>query len=530
MVREPGVEETVAILRGLKERYEVHHGVKILDSAIVAAARLSDRYITARFLPDKAIDLIDEAASKLKLELGSSPAELTTLREKITQLKIEEQVLSKEKDRDAKQRRKDILERLSALEEEEQALALRWENEKSVIDRIRSIKEEIEESRREEQLARRANDLARVGEIVHGQIPKLEEQLSEAGAELARLQEGGGMLREEVTAEEIGEIVARWTGIPVSRMMESEKERLLSLEQRLGERVIGQREAIAAVSDAIRRSRAGLGNPNQPVGSFVFVGPTGVGKTELAKALAETLFDDESRIVRVDMSEYMEKHAVSRLIGAPPGYVGYDEGGYLTEAVRRNPYSVILLDEIEKAHPDVFNVLLQILDDGRLTDGQGRTVDFSNAMVIMTSNLGTSQEVHSDMGAMRDSVMRAMRAAFKPEFLNRIDDVIVFEPLTPDEMVEITRIQVRRLAAKLAQRGIGLEVSDDAVAELSRRGFDPVYGARPLKRLIQRTLENGIAGAILSGEASLDDLVRVGFDGNEYHFEIVPAAGERLSA
>jgi len=530
MVREPGVEETIAILRGLKERYEVHHGVKILDGAIVAAARLSDRYITARFLPDKAIDLVDEAASKLKLELGSAPADLTSLREKITQLMIEEQVLAREKDREAKRRREDILERLSALEEEERALALRWENEKSVIDRIRSIKEGIEEARREEHLARRNNDLARVGEVVHGRIPELEEELGQANSELVRLQGDGGVLREEVTAEEIGEIVARWTGIPVSRMMESDREKLLALETRLGERVIGQREAITAVSDAIRRARAGLGNPHQPIGSFVFVGPTGVGKTELAKALAETLFDDESRIVRVDMSEYMEKHAVARLIGAPPGYVGYDEGGYLTEAVRRNPYSVILLDEIEKAHPDVFNILLQILDDGRLTDGQGRTVDFSSTTVIMTSNLGTSPEAQDDLDAMRESVMHAMRASFKPEFLNRIDDVIVFHPLSPDEMVEIARLQVARLVSTLAQRGIGLEVASDAISELARRGFDPVYGARPLRRLIQRTLENGIAGAILSGDAGPGDEVNVSFDRGEYQFDIARGEGERLTA
>ncbi|HEX5131270.1 MAG TPA: ATP-dependent chaperone ClpB [Candidatus Krumholzibacteria bacterium] len=516
MVREPDVQDTIAILRGLKERYEVHHGVKITDGALVAAARLSDRYITSRFLPDKAIDLVDEAASKLRLELDSQPAELMSLKEKSTQLLIEKQVLDKERDAASVKRRAEIEKRLADTEEAYAAGRARWEGEKSVIDRIRDIKEQIEEAHREEGLAIRENRLERVGEIRYATIPKLERDLEAANRELERLQRDGGVLREVVTADEIAGIVAHWTGIPVSKMLESDREKLLQLEDRLGTRVIGQRAAIVAVSEAVRRARAGLGSPNKPVGSFVFVGPTGVGKTELAKALAETLFDDESRIIRVDMSEYMEKHAVSRLVGAPPGYVGYEEGGYLTEAVRRQPYSVILLDEIEKAHPDVFNILLQILDDGRLTDGQGRTVDFANTLVIMTSNLGTSQERFRDAGEMRESAMRAIRAAFKPEFLNRIDDVIVFEPLTETEMEAIARIQVAALAAKLTDRGLSLDVSEAAIHELARRGHDPVFGARPLKRLIQHAIEGGIARAILSGEAAEGATVRVDLEGGEF--------------
>ena len=509
MVNEPNVEETVAILRGLKERYEVHHGVKITDGALVAAARLSDRYITSRFLPDKAIDLVDEAASRLKLELDSMPAELMAMKEKITQLTIEKKMLDKESDAEAKKRRLEIEKRLADIEEEYTAQRARWDSEKTVIDRIRTSKERIDAARREEATAIRENRLEKVGEIRYGTIPKLERELEQANAELENLQEGGALLREVVTAEEIAEIVARWTGIPVSKMMESDREKLLKLEERLRERVVGQREAIEAVSEAVRRTRAGLGSPHKPTGSFVFVGPTGVGKTELAKALAETLFDDESRIVRIDMSEYMEKHSVSRLIGAPPGYVGYDAGGYLTESVRRQPYSVILLDEIEKAHPDVFNILLQILDDGRLTDGQGRTVDFASTMIIMTSNLGTSQERFRNVEEMRESVMSAMRAAFKPEFLNRIDDVIVFHPLGASEMDEIARIQVSQLRRKLEERGLRLDISAEAIAELARRGFDPVYGARPLKRLIQKEIEGGIARAILSGDTQDGDTIRV---------------------
>jgi ATP-dependent Clp protease ATP-binding subunit ClpB len=521
IVREPNVEEAIAILRGLKERYEVHHGVKITDGALVAAARLSDRYITSRFLPDKAIDLVDEAASKLKLELGSQPAELTAMKEKITQLTIEKKVLEKEHDADSKKRRREIEKRLADLQEAYEAQRLRWEGEKAAIGRIRALKEKIEGARREEAAAIRENRLEKVGEIRYGTIPRLASELEQANAELEKLQKDGGLLREVVTADEVAEIVARWTGIPVSKMMESDRDKLLKLEERLSARVVGQREAIAAVSEAVRRVRAGLGSPHKPIGSFIFVGPTGVGKTELAKALAATLFDDESHMVRIDMSEYMEKHSVARLIGAPPGYVGYDEGGYLTEAIRRQPYSVVLLDEIEKAHPDVFNILLQILDDGRLTDGQGRTVDFSNATIIMTSNLGTSRERFEDLEAMRQSVMRAMQAAFKPEFLNRIDDVIVFHPLGQTEMEEIARLQVGQLKQKLAERGLVLEVDAPALRELAGRGFDPVYGARPLKRLIQRELEGGIARAILAGEAKDGDTIRVTAEEHRFHVRVV---------
>jgi ATP-dependent Clp protease ATP-binding subunit ClpB len=521
VVREPSVSDTIAILRGLKERYEVHHGVKITDGALVAAARLSDRYITARFLPDKAIDLIDEAASKLKLELDSFPADMMANKERITQLTIEAQVLGKERDKESKKRLDEIRRELAELEEVHAGQMIRWENEKRVIDVIRATKHEIEEARREEHLAGRDNDLDRVGEIRYGLIPELESKLSGANGELAELQRDGGILCEEVGAEEIGHIVARWTGIPVSRMLETEREKLLRLENALGERVVGQRKAIGAVSEAIRRVRAGLGSPDQPIGSFVFVGPTGVGKTELAKALAETLFDDESRIVRVDMSEYMEKHSVSRLIGAPPGYIGYDEGGYLTEAVRRQPYSVVLLDEIEKAHPDVFNVLLQIMDDGRLTDGHGRTVDFSNALVIMTSNLGTSSDGYLNHADMESSVIKAMHAAFKPEFINRLDDMIVFHTLEEEDMTAITRLQIRELARKLAARGLSLDVSDEVVAMLARDGYDAVYGARPLKRLVRKSIENGIATAILAESITDGDTIVVRLVDGEVYFDTI---------
>jgi ATP-dependent Clp protease ATP-binding subunit ClpB len=444
IVREPSVDETVSILRGLKERYEVHHGVRITDKALVTAAGLSHRYISDRFLPDKAIDLIDEAASKLRLELDSQPPPLTEIQEKITQLKIEKKVLEKEPDDASKKRLKEIDADVARLEEEYRALALEWQNEKDAVQAIRDIKEKIDEAKREEQLAARENNLETLGELRYGTLPDLERRLEDAQATLAATQEKGAMLKEEVTDDEIAEIVARWTGIPVTRMMEAEKDKLLHLEDRLGLRVIGQTEAITAVSEAVRRARAGLSLSSKPVGSFMFVGPTGVGKTELAKALAETLFDDESKIVRVDMSEFMEKHSVSRLIGAPPGYVGYDEGGYLTEAVRRQPYSVVLMDEIEKAHADVFNILLQILDDGRLTDGHGRTVDFTNTIVIMTSNLGTSQHDSSgDFEAMKGHVLSVVRSSFKPEFLNRLDDVIVFHALSDSEIHKIAALRGR---------------------------------------------------------------------------------------
>ena len=522
-VSEPTVEDTIAILRGLKEKYEVHHGVKITDSAIVAAARFSDRYITARFLPDKAIDLIDEAASKLKLELDSQPVELQQYKEKITQLTIERQVLEKEKDADSRARVKEIDSRLAELNEAYAAKRARFENEKKVISRIRDFKEKIEIAHRDEAQAIRENRLEKVGEIRYGTVPKLQQELDDANRELEALHRDGGLLREVVTAEEIAEIVARWTGIPVSKMLESDRERLLKLEARLEERVVGQPEAVHAVSEAIRRARAGLANPHKPVGSFVFVGPTGVGKTELARALAEVLFDDENRMVRVDMSEYMEKHSVARLIGAPPGYVGYEEGGYLTEAVRRHPYSVVLLDEIEKAHPDVFNILLQIMDDGRLTDGQGRTVDFSNALLIMTSNLGTAQEQFRDVDAMRRSVMSAMQSAFKPEFLNRLDDIVLFQPLGAEEMERITRLQLRALEKKLAGHGMRLQISDEAVRDLAARGLDPVYGARPLRRLIQRELEGDIARAMLSHTIGEGGTILVGLQKGQLAVEFITA-------
>jgi ATP-dependent Clp protease ATP-binding subunit ClpB len=523
MVREPSVSDTIAILRGLKERYELHHGVKITDSALVAAARLSDRYIAGRFLPDKAIDLIDEAASKLKLELDSYPAELMERKEQMTRLVIEAQVLEKEKDKQSRQRLAEIRRELEVLEDAHKKEMSRWENEKAAIENIRSIKKQIDDARREEQMAGRRNDLEKVGEIRYGRIPELEKRLKEANVELTNLQKDGALLREEVGPEEISEIVARWTGIPVSRMMEPERDKLLHLEERLGQRVIGQRDAITSVSEAIRRVRAGLSSPHQPIGSFVFVGPTGVGKTELAKALAEVLFDDESKMVRIDMSEYMEKHSVARLIGAPPGYVGYEEGGFLTESVRRQPYTVILLDEIEKAHTEVFNILLQILDDGRLTDGQGRTVDFSNSMVIMTSNLGTSSTAFSSYEEMQTSVMNAVRAAFKPEFLNRLDDIIVFHPLDEEDVRAIARLRVGDLAARLRRKGLELRVSDEAIAELARKGFDPVYGARPLKRLIQKSVENRVASAILAGKVGDGDIVSVSFRNGEFHVDSTPS-------
>ncbi len=500
-VQQPSVEETVAILRGLKERYEVHHGVRITDKALVAAARFSDRYITDRFLPDKAIDLIDEAASKLRLELDSQPAAITELEERVTQLEIEKRVLEKENDKASKQRVAEIEKEIAGLDEAKSARTLEWQREKEAIQRIRDIKEKIESAKREEQFAARGNNLEKLGEIRYGVLPSLEKELAAANSALAEIQRGGAKLKEVVSEDDIAEIVAKWTGIPVSRMLETEKEKLLNLEDRLGKRVIGQKEAVGAVAEAVRRARAGLSVSTKPVGSFLFVGPTGVGKTELAKALAETLFDNEQRIVRVDMSEFMERHSVARLIGAPPGYVGYEEGGYLTEAVRRNPYSVVLMDEIEKAHPDVFDVLLQILDDGRLTDGKGRTVDFTNCIVIMTSNLGTSlRDSSADYDGMRSQVMEAIRSHFKPEFLNRLDDIIVFHTLTDDEIRKITALQIEDLRRRLIHKGYQLEVDSGVVSELAREGYDPVYGARPLKRLIQRRLENKIATAILKGD------------------------------
>ncbi|MES9875761.1 MAG: ATP-dependent chaperone ClpB, partial [Candidatus Sedimenticola sp. 1PA] len=500
LVGEPTVEDTIAILRGLKERYEVHHGVDITDPAIVAAATLSHRYITDRQLPDKAIDLVDEAASHIRMEIDSLPEDMDRLERRLIQLKIEREALAKESDEASKRRLGDLETEIARLEREFSDLEEIWKSEKAALQGTAHVKEELERSRLEMETARRAGDLARMSELQYGRIPELEKQLAAAAqAETREMQ----LLRNKVTDEEIAEVVSKWTGIPVSKMLEGEREKLLRMEQELVRRVIGQDEALAAVSNAIRRSRAGLSDPNQPNGSFLFLGPTGVGKTELCKALAEFLFDTEEAMIRIDMSEFMEKHSVARLIGAPPGYVGYEEGGYLTEAVRRRPYSVILLDEVEKAHPDVFNVLLQVLDDGRLTDGQGRTVDFRNCVIVMTSNLGSdivqtmaSEERYEEM---KSSVMEVVGSHFRPEFINRVDEIVVFHPLGREQIRAITDIQIQYLRQRLAENDIGLELSDEALDRLGEAGFDPVYGARPLKRAIRQQLENPLAQEILSG-------------------------------
>jgi ATP-dependent Clp protease ATP-binding subunit ClpB len=494
-VGEPSVEDTIGILRGLKERYEVHHGVRIQDSALVSAAVLSDRYITSRFLPDKAIDLVDEAASKLRIEIDSLPTEIDVVQRRIFQLEIEQVALEKETDVASKERLESLHDELAELNVEVAEMKRRWEQEKQAIDAIRSLKEELEGLRTQ---VERETDLAAAAEIRYGRIPELERRIEEATGHLAELQQQSAMLKEEVDAEDIAEVVAKATGIPVNRLMESETSKLVHLEDLLHERVIGQDQAVVAVANAIRRSRAGLSDPNRPIGSFMFLGPTGVGKTELARALAEFLFDDEKAMVRIDMGEYMEKFSVSRLIGAPPGYVGYDEGGQLTEAVRRRPYSVVLLDEIEKAHPDVFNTLLQLLDDGRLTDGQGRTVDFTNVVLIMTSNLpGEPSEF------------------FKPEFINRVDDIIRFRPLTEEDLQRIVRIQLEHVRTRLADRRIGLDIDEGALAQLAQDGFDPAFGARPLKRVIQREIGDRASLLILDGSVGDGGTIRVraGADG-----------------
>ncbi len=515
LVDEPSVEDTIAILRGLKERYEVHHGIEITDPAIVAAATLSQRYITDRQLPDKAIDLVDEAASRIRMEIDSKPEELDRLERRLIQLKIEREALKKEKDEASKRRLKTLEEEIDALSRESADLEEVLKAEKAALQGTAQVKEELERARIELETARRAGDLSRMSEIQYGRIPELEKRLADAQAhENAAESEAPRLLRNKVSDEEVAEVVSRWTGIPISRMLEGEKEKLLRMEQALHERVVGQDEAIAAVANAVRRSRAGLADPNRPNGSFLFLGPTGVGKTELCKALAGFLFDTEEAMVRVDMSEFMEKHSVARLIGAPPGYVGYEEGGYLTEAVRRRPYAVILLDEVEKAHPDVFNVLLQVLDDGRLTDGQGRTVDFRNAVIVMTSNLGSDiiqrMTGEENYAAMRDAVMEIVRSQFRPEFINRVDEVVVFHPLDKSQLRAITRIQVDFLARRLAARDITLDVDDAVLDKLGEAGFDPVYGARPLKRAIQQQLENPLAEAILAGRFGSGDTIRVG--------------------
>jgi len=519
LVEEPSVEDTISILRGLKERYEVHHGVRITDPAVIAAATLSNRYIADRHLPDKAIDLIDEAAARLRTEIDSKPQALDRVDRQIMQLEIERQALQKEKDKASKERLDKLEKELADLKEGSRQLTARWQSEKEAITDLRQVKEQIEQSRQELERAERNNELEKAARLRYGTLRDLEGKLAEGEKHLKELQGQEPLLKEEVDSEEIARIVARWTGIPVSKLMEGETEKLIHMEERLHERVVGQDDALRVVSNAVRRSRAGLQDPNRPTGSFLFLGPTGVGKTELARALAEFMFDDEKAIVRIDMSEYQEKHTVSRLVGAPPGYVGYEEGGQLTEAVRRRPYSVVLFDEIEKAHSEVFNVLLQLLDDGRLTDGQGRTVDFRNTMVIMTSNLGNQLWIGGANNVTRDQVMPLLQASFKPEFLNRIDEIVLFHPLTRAQLADIVNIQVRRVARLLKERGYTLEVGPVAREYLAEVGYDPDYGARPLKRAIQRELADPLAMDILSGKFHEGDTIEVerGEAGLEFH-------------
>jgi len=525
MVDEPRVEDTISILRGLKERYEVHHGVRITDGAIVAAAQLSHRYISDRFLPDKAIDLVDEAASKLRIEIDSMPEELDEVERKIKQLEIEKQAILREKDEASRERLEALEQNLAEQNQVRTGLRAHWQVEKDLIQSIRKMKEQIDNTKQEAEKKEREGDLGRVAELRYGVLADLEKKIATASAKLSDVQKNRKMLKEEVDAEDIAEVVARWTGIPVSRMLESDRVRLLHLEERLEQRVISQGEAVHAVSDAIRRSRAGLQDEKRPIGSFVFLGSTGVGKTELAKALAEFLFNDEAAVVRIDMSEYMEKFSVSRLIGAPPGYVGYDEGGQLTEAVRRKPYSVVLLDEIEKAHPEVFNVLLQVLDEGRLTDSRGRTVDFKNTIIIMTSNLGSQlirERVTANFGKngdwdevfgeLKQELLGVLQRTIRPEFLNRIDDIIVFKPLSESDIRQIVTLQLRRVVDMVGKQGIGIEVTDEAKDWLAKLGFDPTYGARPLKRVIQKHIVNALAQHILEGEFQSGDTVEISLD------------------
>ncbi|KAB8331627.1 ATP-dependent chaperone ClpB [Scytonema tolypothrichoides VB-61278] len=527
-VDQPSVEDTISILRGLKERYEVHHGVKISDSSLVAAATLSSRYISDRFLPDKAIDLVDEAAARLKMEITSKPEELDEIDRKILQLEMEKLSLQKESDAASRERLERIERELADFKEEQRALSAQWQSEKDIITKIQSVKEEIDRVNLEVQQAERDYDLNRAAELKYGKLTSLHRDLEAVETELAQAQHSGkSLLREEVTEADIAEVISKWTGIPISKLVESEKEKLLHLEDELHHRVVGQEEAVSAVADAIQRSRAGLADPNRPIASFVFLGPTGVGKTELGKALASYMFDTEEALVRIDMSEYMEKHAVSRLIGAPPGYVGYDEGGQLTEAIRRRPYAVILFDEIEKAHPDVFNIFLQILDDGRVTDAQGHTVDFKNTVIIMTSNIGSQYilDVSGDdsrYDEMRHRVMEAMRNSFRPEFLNRIDEIIIFHSLQKQQLRRIVQLQVGRLQQRLSDRKMSLKLSDAALDFLAEVGFDPVFGARPLKRAIQRELETQIAKAILRGEFNDGDTIFVDIENERLAFRRLP--------
>jgi ATP-dependent Clp protease ATP-binding subunit ClpB len=523
-IDEPDVGDTIAILRGLKDRYEVHHGVRITDNAIIAAATLSARYIADRFLPDKAIDLIDEAASRLKIEIDSMPTEIDEVERRIQQLEIERQALSKEKDQASKERLEAIESELAELRKQSSEMKARWQTEKSAIDAIKQAKAELEGAHRELERAERDADLERAAELRYGRIPELEKTVADQDARLAELhRDGGSMLTEEVTEEDVAQVVSKWTGIPVSRLMEGEVEKLIHMEERLHERVIGQDEAVEAVSNALRRSRAGLSDPDRPIGSFLFLGPTGVGKTELARALAEFMFDSEQAMVRIDMSEYQEKHTVARLIGAPPGYVGYEEGGQLTEAVRRRPYAVVLLDEIEKAHADAFNVLLQIMDDGRLTDGKGRTVSFTNTILIMTSNVGSQYIVaEADEERMRAQIEEVLAQTFKPEFLNRVDDTVTFHRLTREDIAKIVDLQVAHLVRRVEEKGIEVELTDDARTLLGNLGYDPTYGARPLRRVIQRQLVDKLALKILEGEFAEGDTVLVDAADGELRFEKAP--------
>ena len=521
-VGEPSVEDTIAILRGLKEKYELHHGVRIKDSAIIAAAVLSNRYITDRFLPDKAVDLIDEATSRLRIEIDSVPTEIDEIQRKMMQLEIEKQALKKENDPASRERLKKIDEELSQLKEGLSQKQIHWQNEKEAIQKIHTLKARLDTLKNEEVEAERRGDLERAAQIRYGELVEIQKEMEETQKHLEELQRDKKMLKEEVDEEDVAAVVSKWTGIPVSKMLEGEVEKLIHMEERIKQRVVGQDDAIEAVANAIRRARAGLQDPKRPIGSFIFLGPTGVGKTELARALAEFLFDDEQAMVRIDMSEFMEKHTVSRLIGAPPGYVGYEEGGYLTEAVRRRPYSIVLLDEIEKAHPDVFNILLQILDDGRLTDGQGRTVDFKNTVIIMTSNLGSQwiMEIGSSRyEEMKQKVMEVLRQSFKPEFLNRVDDIIIFHALNREHIRQIVEIQLKYLADLLANRNLSLHVDEKAKDRLANLGYDPNYGARPLKRVIQKEIQNPLAMEILSGKYKEGDTVHITVERDTFTFK-----------
>ncbi|HXU46242.1 MAG TPA: AAA family ATPase, partial [Thermoanaerobaculia bacterium] len=536
MVDAPNVEDTVSILRGLKERFEVHHGVRIQDNALVAAAVLSHRYITDRFLPDKAIDLIDEACALIRTEIDSMPQALDEVTRRVMQLEIEEAALKKEKDKASKERLEDLRKELADLQTQASAMRAQWESEKAAIEGVRKLREQIEQARQEIEAAMRNNDLNKAAELRHGLLPDLERRLHEEEAKLGAEPSGSRLLREEVTEQEVAEIVSRWTGIPVTRLVEGERDKLLRLDEILHQRVIGQDEAVRLVADAVLRARAGIKDPRRPIGSFIFLGPTGVGKTELAKTLAQALFDSEDNLIRIDMSEYMERHTVSRLVGAPPGYVGYEEGGQLTEAVRRKPYSVLLFDEIEKAHADVFNVLLQLLDDGRLTDAQGRTVDFKNTVVIMTSNIGSHflLEGLTDAGeiseAARGQVMGELRRHFRPEFLNRVDDIVMFRPLTLPEIEKIVDIQTEELGKRLAERHIRLDLSPAARTLVARQGFDPVYGARPLKRFLQHELESKIARALIAGDVEDGSHLRVDVEGGQLKVGIEKAQEAAVGA